>query len=113
MSSIKGVDNINIENFKYEYTIFCVYNGGKPFYLSPFSNIQKAKLQLYDMVELEKERGRPYYVNNDFFKNEYTSNVLGKYFCIKERKISDWVDYIELKKEKKFNNLVFFNEICK
>lgn len=60
---------------------------------------------------MEQERGRPYYVNNDFFKNEYTQNVKCKYFCIKERNVSNWVEYKEINNQIK-NNIIFFNEFC-
>lgn len=88
---------------------------GKPFYLDTFTNIENAKLKLIDIISLEKERGRPYYVNNDFFKNEYTQNVKCKYFCIKERNVTDWVCYSEFsnKREKSLNNLIFFNKYYK
>jgi len=91
-----------------EYSIYCIYNGGVPFYLSSYNNLTECKLQLYNMVELEKERGRPYYVHNDFFENEYPATVNGKYFCIKERYVSEWKNYSE-KSEIKNNNVIFLN----
>ena len=50
-------------------------------------------------------------LNNDFFKNEYTQNVKGKYFCIKERNVSNWIEYKEINNQIK-NNIIFFNEFC-
>ena len=47
------------------------------------------------MVNLEKERGRPYYVFNDFYENEYPANLSCKIFCLKERETSDWKKYSE------------------
>lgn len=111
MSSKWGVDNINGNYFEKEYSILCIYNGGKPFYLGSYSSIHEAKVKLYDIISLEQERGRPYYVNNDFFKNEYTQNVKCKYFCIKERNVSNWVEYKEINNQIK-NNIIFFNEFC-
>ena len=89
----------------------CIYKGGTPFYFDSFYSIYEAKSKLYDIISLEQERGRPYYVNNDFFKNEYTQNVKGKYFCIKERNVSKWVEYKEINNQIK-NNIIFFNEFC-
>lgn len=89
----------------------CIYKGGTPFYLDSFYSIYEAKSKLYDIISLEQERGRPYYVNNDFFKNEYTQNVKGKYFCIKERNVSNWIEYKEINNQIK-NNIIFFNEFC-
>jgi len=91
-----------------EYIIYCVYNGGKPFYLHTYDNINIAKIDLYNMIELEKKRNRPYYVDNDFFENEYSSNVLGKYFCIKQREVTEFIKYEEYKNSYKNNNIVQF-----
>lgn len=92
----------------FEYIIYCVYNGGKPFFIHTYDNINNAKIDLYNMIELEKKRNRPYYVDNDFFNNEYSSNVIGKYFCIKQRKVSEFKKYSELKSSYKNNNIVKF-----
>lgn len=92
----------------FEYIIYCVYNGGKPFFIHTYDNINNAKIDLYNMIEFEKKRNRPYYVDNDFFNNEYSSNVIGKYFCIKQRKVSEFKKYSELKSSYKNNNIVKF-----
>lgn len=47
------------------------------------------------MIELEKQRNRAYYV-------EYHC----KYFCIKERKVTEWKKSVE----RKSNNIIYFNK---
>lgn len=42
--------------------------------LETFDNIDVAKISLYNIVSLEEERGRTYYVDNDFFNNKYAYN---------------------------------------
>jgi len=63
-----------------------------------YNNIDSAKTMLYQMIQLEEERRRPYFVDNDFYKNKYglVSNV--KYMRIKVREVSEWDTYSELKK---------------
>ena len=56
--------------FKKEYSILCIYNRGKPFILNTFDNIEQAKLKLYEMIQLEEERKRIYFVDNDFYDNK-------------------------------------------
>lgn len=91
-----------------EYIIYCIYNNGKPFYLKTYDNVELAKIDLYEMIDLEKKRSRPYFVDNDFYNNEYSSNVLGKYFCIKEREVSEFKVYSEFKNQEKNNNIIYF-----
>ena len=92
-----------------EYTILCIYNGGKPFFLNTFYSLEDAKIKLYDMISLEIERNRAYYVDNDFFNNIYPYNLEHcKYFCIKERNVTEW-EKTTLVKENK-NNIIYFNK---
>ena len=74
-----------------------------------FDNILSAKQQLYEMIQLEEERGRHYFVDNDFFDNKYPNNLNLKYYCIKVRDVSEFSKYSEeehLTKEK--NKIVYF-----
>ena len=58
-----------------EYTIFVTCKGGKPYSLLTYNNFYDAKLKLFDMINLERERNRPYYVFNDFYENEYPASL--------------------------------------
>ena len=93
-----------------EYSIYCIWNGGAPFYLKSYNNIFQAKQDLYEMIELEKERNRIYYVDNDFYENEYPCSIRCKIFSIRERKVSKWCKYSEkenhIRKEK---NIFYIN----
>ena len=63
------------------------------------------------MIQLEEERKRIYYVDNDFFENKYNIGIQSsKYFCIKEREVSEWTTYNEQKKtSKEKNNILIFS----
>ena len=41
------------------------------------------------MIFLEEERQRQYFVDNKFSKNKYNITTKLKYFCIKEREVSN------------------------
>jgi len=101
-----------MENLLKEYTILHIYSTAKAFTLHTFSNIDAAKIKLYDMIGLEEERNRVYYVDNDFFTNKYPPNVKGKYFCIKERQVSEWEKYSEIKSKNDVqnSNIVYFRD---
>lgn len=89
-----------------EYTIFITCNGGKTYNLYTYNNFIAAERDLYNMVELEQRRHRPYYVYNDFFKNEYPASINCKIFCIKERFVTNWEIYSEAEN----NNTFDYNE---
>lgn len=73
-----------------------------------FNNIESAKIKLYDMIQLEEDRQRPYFVDNDFFDNKYNISTKLKYYCIKEREISEWEKYSEEKSSRESNNKIIF-----
>lgn len=79
-----------------------------------FNTIEAAQLKLLDMIQLEEERQRPYFVDNDFFNNKY--NFLGKltYYCIKEREVTEWKTYSkEESKEENKNKILYFSNYKK
>lgn len=91
-----------------EYSIYIRCNGGFPYILDTFNNITSAKLKLYDMISLEEKRGRPYFVDNDFFNNKYSCNLNLKYFCIKERDVSEFTVYSEKKQRAKDKDKIIY-----
>ncbi len=63
------------------------------------------------MINLEIERNRAYYVDNDFFKNVFPPNLQNsKYFCIKERNVTEWEKTATIQKNK--NNIIYFSKSC-
>lgn len=78
-----------------------------------FNNIDSAKIKLFEMIELENERERPYFVDNDFFNNKYNISTKLKYFCIKEREVSEWEKYSEEKEILNESKIIYFNNFKK
>lgn len=59
------------------------------------------------MIELEKERNRIYYVDNDFYENEYPCSIRCKIFSIRERKVSKWCKYTENQVQRRNNKNMY------
>lgn len=99
--------NQKLENNTKEKSEYCIYQinrGGQPFIYHIYDNLENAKLDLYNLISLEKERNRPYYVNNDFYENEYTPNISSKYFCIRKRTVTQWENYSKQKEKQEQEN---------
>ena len=96
-----------MENKK-EYGIYIRQGQGKPYMLKIFNDIDIAKIMLYEMISLEEERERPYFVDNDFYNNKYNISIKLRYLCIKEREVTEWEKYSEENKAIK-NNVIYFN----
>ena len=92
-----------------EYGIYIRCNGGTPYMIHFFDNILSAKQKLFEMIQIEEDRGRPYFVDNDFFNNKYPCSINLKYYCIKEREVSDFLVYSEEKsKIEEDNKIIYF-----
>lgn len=92
-----------------EYCIYCRYNEGTPFILRTFKSFEAARIKLSEMIDLEEERNRPYFVENNFFQNKYVGNIPGKHFAIKEREVSGWSLY-DINKNITNNKIIYFSE---
>lgn len=93
-----------------EYGIYIKQGTGTPYMIHFFNNINSAKSKLYEMIELDEERAKPYFVDNDFFNNKYHIASKVKYYCIKCRDVSDWVKFSDTKlKKENHKKIIYFN----
>ena len=92
-----------------EYGIYIKNGNGTPYMIDFYKNIDSAKFAVFDIVSLEEERGRQYFVDNDFFYNKYKFAGNLKFICIKERDVSNWSNYSEYAKDNK--NIFYLNKI--
>ena len=88
-----------------EYTIYARHGNAKPYTIGTYKTIASAKLKLYDIISLEIERKRPFFVDNDFFENKYTLGSELFYISILERDVKEWKRFSELDSTK--NNLLY------
>ena len=96
-----------------EYTIKIKCNGGTPYFLYNYKSFNECYAHLIDMIILEEERGRPYFVDNNFFNNKYKNCTNLKYFKILVRDVSEWFDYDENNSKNEKNNIIYFNKFQK
>ncbi len=97
-----------------EYTIYQRHGHAKPFMIHSFPDVLSAKLKINEIVSIEENRGRPYFVDNDFFSNKYSQCGNFYYLCILERDVSDWNKYSESNLQKpEENNIIFLNNFKK
>lgn len=97
-----------------QYGIYIRCNGGTPYMIHFYDNILSAKQKLYDMIQLDEDRGRAYFVDNDFFFNKYTCNLNLKYYCIKERDVSEFTNYSEQKNNtNEKDKIIYFQNYIK
>ena len=91
-----------------EYGIYIRQGSGTPYMIHIFDNLDNAKIKLYDMISLDEERLNPYFVDNDFFENRYDISIKLKYYCIKEREVSEWQTYSKEKSEEEQKDKIVY-----
>ena len=94
-----------------EYGIYIRKGSAMPYMVNSYKNFYDAQASLLIMVDYEDSRGRPFYVDNDFYKNTYKLLPNFSYFCIKEREVTEWVKADDFSSKK--DNIVFFSELKK
>lgn len=93
-----------------EYTLFLRHGNATPYTLGTYKTISAAKEKLYDIVDLEVKRHRPFYVDNDFFKNNYELGYNSFYISILEREVEQWHKFSQAESQESNNNkLVYIN----
>lgn len=89
-----------------EYSILIIHDGGCPYYLKNFNTFESCFEALENIISLEKERGRRYFVDNDYFENDYKfcgyENL--KYISIKVREVTEWENFSKDNKIKNPND---------
>lgn len=78
------------EKIKTEFCIFIKNGRGSPYTIGTYNSFGDAFVALQNMLSLEEDRNRFYYVDNDFWDNKYPPNMYGKYFSILERNVGEW-----------------------
>ncbi len=91
-----------------QYGLYIRQGSGTPYMIHFFNDIDSAKIKLYEMIQLEEERQRPYFVDNDFFNNKYNISTRLKYYCLKIREVSEWENYSEEKVQNNNENKILY-----
>ena len=92
-----------------EYTIYMRHGTAKPYTLGNYKNIMSAKMKLYDIIDLEIKRKRPFFVDNDFFENKYNTSSNLLYISILERDVNEWKQFSEFETSDKNKLLYLYN----
>lgn len=89
-----------------EYCIYIIRGSASPYTLGIYKNIYDAKDALNNILKLYNNRRKIFFVDNDYFENIYPNSVSGDYYCIKERDVSEWIDYREFNINNNENNKI-------
>ena len=98
-----------------EYCIYVRQGSGTPYVLKTYPDIISAKRCIQRLVDLEEERNRMYFVDNDYFFNKYSYVGDGlKYMMIQVREVTVWEKYSEINNiNNKKNNIIYFSNYKK
>ena len=89
-----------------EYCIYIQKGSCTPYVVGTYNSIYDAKHALNNMLELYKIRRKLYFVDNDFYDNEFSNLCSSDYYCIKVRQVSEWKKYSEFSSHN--NNILQF-----
>lgn len=94
---------LNDKHSQYQYIIYCKQNIQAFPYLIPreFESLKEVKIFLKENIEKRYDRcGFVYYIDNDFYNNNYPKNINGAYYKVLRRKVNDWKEFETTEDEK-------------
>ena len=86
---------------QFEYALYVRVKNATP-YISPFitDDINLVFRQIEDIEKKHNRYNQAFYIDNDFYNNEYSKAENGVYYKFLVRKVNDWHD-LKLQQEKK------------
>lgn len=95
-----------------EYAIEVIHGKGSPYLVGTYRSSRDAKIALDNMLKLYRVRRKIFFVDNDFYNNEFPNSIGGDYYCIKQRNVSEWTVYSECRMDTNYkNNIINFNKM--
>jgi hypothetical protein len=90
---------LNDKHLKYEYDVYIQTNNGKPYILGRrFATIDDVYRYTKEIEKKHNHYNQSFYIDNDFYKNEYDKKTVKVYYKFLRRKINDWEEFDKKKK---------------
>ena len=81
---------LNDNHPEYEYAIYCITNNGTPYIAGHFTNKEQIQEHIGSITRRHDKYHQSYYVDNDFFTNEYEMSQSKNYYKVLQRAVNDW-----------------------
>lgn len=81
---------LNDKHPQYEYCLYIRNGTGCPYIARTFDDMFEAQRYIIELEKRNNRFHRIFYVDNEFYKNQYSPNIEGIYYKILKREINDW-----------------------
>lgn len=90
---------LNDKHPKFEYCVYVRVGNACP-YIMPrkFEDMQQVYRFISETEKNNNRYNRIFYIDNSFYKNNYSRNMNGIYYKILRRKINDWEEFDDTEK---------------
>lgn len=88
-----------------EYTLFRRVGQACPYNLHIRDNFYSVYQDLLLAISFDEERGKEYFVDNDFYYNKFIFNSNSIYYCIKVREVTKWDSYSKTNENLDFKSI--------
>ena len=85
---------LNDDHPEFQYAIYCIVNKGCP-YIAPrlFDNVMDVYNYIEELAKNNNRYHRTFYVDNDFYNNQYNLDTSNIYYKVLKRKVLDWEEF--------------------
>ena len=84
---------LNDKHSKYEYMLYCQHGTGQPFIARTFNGFDEVKRYTEELEKKHNHYHQNFYIDNDFYNNQYSINQNGTYYKFLRRPVADWQEF--------------------
>lgn len=81
---------LNDNHPEYEYAVYCRMNQATPYIKATFDNKKQLEEYLKAVIRRHNQFHQSYYLDVDFYENEYPENQSNAYYKVLRRTVNDW-----------------------
>lgn len=83
------------DHYEFEYALYIQYNTATPYIneLRYVHDINGIKREIDEIEKKARRMKKRFYIDNEFYNNQYSLETGGIYYKFIRRKINDWVEF--------------------
>ena len=84
---------LNDQHPEWEYVLYCRHENALPFFVRTFDSYEDVCRFINELVKRHNHYRQIFYIDNDFYKNQYSINLNGTYYKFLRRPVADWQEF--------------------
>jgi hypothetical protein len=101
---------LNDKHSEYEYVVYKRVGSARPYLARTFDSFDDVLRNVQEIEKRHNHYRQVFYIDNDFYENQYNQNLNGTYYKFLRRPVFDWEEF-DNNEEYKFAKILKFSKI--